>query len=208
MPQLVFVCGNTGSGKSTLTELLAKELSAVPYVSVAEKNPYLTDFHADGRAWGFHVQLHYLVRHLRDSLSIAVETRTIVRDRSFYEGAEVYARELLETNCMTDRDYSLYRSLYETFLPMLPRPTVVIYLRSTPQLLLRRIALRARRNEQPYMTEDRLIRLNALYEAWIRTLTVCPVVTVDNDDYEFVKNGNDLSTIVQMVTRVLGSPAT
>lgn len=199
---LICICGNTGSGKSTLTKLIATALGCLPLVEVAQGNPYLDDYLLDPSQWGFHVQLHYLVRHLKDSPLIRESKITIIRDRSFYEGAEIYAKELLTSGRMSRRDYDLYQSLYELLLPNLPIPDALIYLCGDPETLLSRISRRSRQNEDR-ITKARLETTCQLYDAWIRDFVTCPVIKVTIADRDFLHRPAEISFLLSELKRVL-----
>lgn len=198
MAHFVVISGNSGVGKSTLTRLLGERLNWTSFVDNSEANPYLTEFLEDMRVCGLHVQLFYLARHFRDSISIELADRSIVRDRSFYEGAEIYARNLYQEGKLSERDWRLYRSLYEPIVAKLPVPNLMIYLRASVPLLMRRIAKRARRNEHTY-TPEYLAQLNELYERWVQSVTVCPVLSVDVDSLDFLERPQDLDSLVEQI---------
>lgn len=195
MAHFIVISGNSGVGKSTLTRLLAERLNWSALIDHAERNPYLFEFLEDMRFWGLHVQLFYLARHFRDSHSIESTDRSLVRDRSFYEGAEIYARNLHQEGKLSERDWRLYLSLYEPMISRLPVPNLMIYLQASVPLLMRRIAARARRNKHAY-TPEYLTQLNILYERWINSFTLCPVLSVNVDSLDFLETPTDLDNLV------------
>ncbi|MGQ9584338.1 MAG: deoxynucleoside kinase [Anaerolineae bacterium] len=194
MKKFIAVAGNVGVGKSTLTERLSAFLCWEPFYEAVDDNPYLADFYKDMRAWSFHSQVFFLSRRLQHHRQILERPGTVVQDRTVYEDAEVFARNLYLQGYMSDRDYRSYRDLYESVIQVLPPPDLVIYLRASVPTLLERIRLRGRDFEKG-ISDEYLGQLNALYEEWIEGFTLCPVLTVPADALDFVQNLEHLELI-------------
>ncbi len=173
-----------------------------PFFEAVEDNPYLPDFYKDMRAWSFHSQIFFLSRRLQHHRQILERPGTVVQDRTVYEDAEVFARNLHLQGYMSDRDYASYRALYESVIHILPPPDLVIYLQASVPTLLERIRLRGRDFEQDIRPEY-LEQLNVLYEEWIENFTLCPVLTVPTDHLDFVQNHAHLELIGQKVLEKL-----
>jgi len=203
-PELICISGNTGSGKSTLTRVLAATTGWRAFVEDANTNPYLAEYLSSPTDWGLHVQLHYLARHLKDSESIRAARVPVVRDRSFYEGAEIYARELYASGLISERDYRLYWSLYEPIVALLPQPTVLLYLYASPDLLISRISQRARTNEH-LISRDRVETTCRLYDEWIGGFKTCPVVRVDIADHDFLHDPNSVQYVLSRIREATDS---
>ena len=194
MKHFIAIAGNIGVGKSTLTGMLARQLGWEPFYEAVEDNPYLADFYQDMRQWSFHSQIFFLSRRLRHHRALLDHPNSVVQDRSVYEDAEVFARNLYRQGNMGERDYKSYRELYEVLTMFLPSPDLVVYLRASVPTLQRRIALRGREYERE-ISADYLSQLNDLYEEWTANFTLCPVLTVPADDLDFVKNHLHLDLI-------------
>jgi len=194
--KFITVAGNIGVGKSTLVEMLCARLGWEPFFEGVVDNPYLADFYADMAAWSFHSQVFFLSRRLRDLRRLMDFPRTVVQDRSVYEDAEIFAKNLYRQGFIRDRDWKCYRELYEVLTELLPPPDLVIYLQATVPTLLRRIALRGREYEKN-IAPDYLAQLNELYEEWIASFKLCPVLIVPSDRLDFVANNGHLDLIVQ-----------
>lgn len=165
------------------------------FIEPADANPYLEEFLEDMGSWGLHVQLYYLARHLRDARLIDSDSNSAVRDRSFYEGAEIYARNLRRDGKLSERDWRLYRSLYDAILPQLPVPSLLIFLRAGAPFLNSRVQERGRRNEES-LTADLLAKTNDLYDEWINSFTLCPVLRVQAEDFDFLNSSSDLDQLI------------
>jgi deoxyadenosine/deoxycytidine kinase len=195
MKKFVAVAGNIGVGKSTLVQLLSSRLSWEPFYEPVGDNPYLADFYGDMRSWSFHSQIFFLARRLRSHRQLIDHPTSAIQDRSVYEDAEIFARNLFLQGNMAEREYQCYWELYQVLSEFLPPPDLVVYLRATTDTLRRRIALRGRDYEQQIHPEY-LEQLNALYQSWIDNFTLCPVLTVPSDDLDYVAHSTHLDLIV------------
>jgi len=195
MKKFVAVAGNIGVGKSTLVQLLSSRLSWEPFFEPVGENPYLADFYGDMRTWSFHSQIFFLARRLRSHRQLIDHPTSAIQDRSVYEDAEIFARNLFLQGNMAEREYQCYWELYQVLSEFLPPPDLVVYLRATTDTLRRRIALRGRDYEQQIHPEY-LEQLNALYQSWIDNFTLCPVLTVPSDDLDYVAHSTHLDLIV------------
>ncbi|MBN1265414.1 MAG: deoxynucleoside kinase [Anaerolineales bacterium] len=202
MKHFVAVAGNIGVGKSTLVEMLSNRLNWKPFYEPVGENPYLADFYRDMHAWSFHSQVFFLTRRLRAHKDLISHPTSVIQDRSVYEDAEVFAKNLFLQNNMLERDYLSYRELYLVLSEFLPPPDLVIYLRASTATLLQRITRRGRSYEQQIQSEY-LDQLNQLYEDWIETFTLCPVLTVPADDLDYVSYSSHLDLIVSKIREKL-----
>jgi len=198
MKRFVAIAGNIGVGKSTLTELLSEELGWEPFFEAVNDNPYLPDFYENMERWSFHSQIYFLSRRLRHHWQLLQRAYSVVQDRTVYEDAEVFARNLYRQGSMEERDYQSYCELYDVVTTVLPPPDLIVYLRASVDTLRDRIRRRGRSYEQNISTTY-LERLNELYEAWIREFSLCPVLTVPSDTLDFVTNHEHLDLIAATV---------
>jgi len=205
--RFVAVAGNVGVGKSSLTGLLAERLGWEPFFEAVDDNPYLADFYRDMRSWAFHSQVFFLSRRLRHHHELLSRPHSVIQDRSVYEDAEVFARNLYEQGSMDDRDYGSYRELYEILCALLPPPDLVIYLRADVPTLRERIRQRGREYEQS-IDPAYLVRLNRLYDAWMQGFSLCPVLTIETDNLDFVRQPQHLSLVLTAVADRLAGKAT
>ena len=202
MKKFIAVAGNIGVGKSTLVEMISPRLDCQPFYEPVAENPYLADFYKDMPAWSFQSQIFFLTHRLRIHHDLLHASGSVIQDRSIYEDAEVFARNLYVQGNMVERDYETYRSLYITLSETLPPPDMVIYLRASVPTLMNRIALRNRDYERS-IAPAYLENLNGLYESWIQNFTLCPILTVPADDLDFVEHPRHLDLIAQKVNEKL-----
>ena len=202
MKKFVAVAGNIGVGKSTLVGMLCRRLGWEPFYEPVTDNPYLPDFYQDMQTWAFHSQVFFLTHRLRAHRKLLDHPTSAIQDRSVYEDAEIFANNLYRQSQISDRDYATYHELYQVLSEFLPPPDLVIYLRASVPTLLRRIQRRGRDYEQE-INPDYLAQLNELYETWINSFGLCPILTVPADDLDYVEHPGHLDLIVDKVQEKL-----
>lgn len=202
MKRFVAIAGNIGVGKSTLAALLSERLNWDPFLEAVDDNPYLADFYADMHRWSFHSQIYFLSRRLRHHWQLLQYANSVIQDRTVYEDAEIFARNLHRQGWMDERDYRSYWELYEVVTTVLPPPDLIVYLRASVPTLQKRIRLRGRPYEQS-IEAAYLEQLNELYEEWIHGFSLCPVLSVPSDDLDFVLNLDHLKLITDKILEKL-----
>jgi len=198
----IAVAGNIGSGKSSLTRLLSRELGWKPIFESVEDNPYLSDFYADMKRWSFNLQVYFLSNRFRSHKAITEGPESVILDRVIYEDAEIFARNLFEIGNMEERDYNNYVALYHVMTEYLRPPDLLIYLRANVDTLVRQIALRGRDFEQS-MKREYLEQLNGHYENWIENYRLGRLLVIESDALDFVNKKEDLRRVVGMIKKKL-----
>jgi deoxyadenosine/deoxycytidine kinase len=198
----VSVAGNIGVGKSTAVGLLADAFGWQPYYEFVADQPYLDDYYAEPRRWGFHSQIWFLSQRFEQQQEIADTPISVVQDRSMYEDYEVFVKSLLEQNILTHRDFRTYRRLYQALLHVATPPSLMIYLRATVPTLQTRIAGRARPAELK-IPASYLEHLNRRYEEWFRRFDICPVLTIGTDELNFIDRAEDRAQLIEQVRQTL-----
>ena len=198
MKKFITIAGNIGAGKSSLVEKMSQQLNWQAFYEPVAHNPYLADFYNNMPAWGFHSQVYFLTHRLRVYHDLRECSNSVILDRSLYEDAEIFARNLYLNGNMAERDYQTYKALYQSLLNFLPTPDLVIYLRASVKTLQQRIHLRGRDYER-YINSEYLAQLNQAYESWITSFSLCPVLTVPADNLDFVSRPQHMNLILSKV---------
>jgi len=201
-PYFLAVAGNIGAGKSSLTRLLAERLQWKPVFESVEDNPYLPDFYKDMKRWSFHLQMYFLANRFKHHRAIVESGESVIQDRSIYEDAEIFARNLHEMGNMDQRDYATYVSLFHVMMEFLKPPDLLIYLRASVETLLRQIERRGRSFEKS-IPREYLERLQTHYENWIKSYTRGPLLVLPSDSLDFVNRPDDADRIVKEIVRTL-----
>ena len=179
------IAGNIGVGKSTLTGILAERYRLHPVFEAVDENPYLEDFYLDMPRYAFHSQIFFLAKRLRQHLTEVNTNERVIQDRTIYEDAAIFARNLFEEGVMEARDYRSYCQLYQAIAAALRPPDLLIYLRAGVATLRARIAERGRGYETSIST-DYLARLNDLYERWVDGYDLSERLVIESDETDFL----------------------
>lgn len=202
MEKFIVIAGNIGAGKTTLVQILSERLGYTPFYEPHEENPYLADFYEDMQRWSYQSQVYFLTRRLKIHNDLLLAEGSVVQDRSLYEDAEIFARNLFLQGDLSKRDYSVYQDLYHILAALLPPPNLVVYLRASVDTLLQRIAKRGRDYEAG-ISREYLTRLNALYEDWMNAFNQCPVLIINTDDLDLVSSPQHVDLVVSWVQNKL-----
>ena len=198
----IAIAGNIGSGKSTLTQLLAKHYGWEPRYESVDNNPYLEDYYRDIHRWSFNLEVYFLKERFRDLLAIAESQHSIIQDRTIYEGVYVFMQNNKAMGNLSDRDYETYMELFEQMMSMVRVPDLMIYLRASVPHLVANIQKRGREYEQTIQL-DYLQNLNERYDDFIYHKYPGQVMTVNKDDLDFLHNPKDFAQIVDRIDRTL-----
>ena len=197
MPALkhIAICGNIGSGKTTLTEKLSKHYGWTPLYESVDTNPYLRDFYEDMTRWAFHLQIYFLNMRFRQTSEIRTSDKTTVQDRTIYEDAYIFAANLRKSGHISERDYQSYLDIFNSMINFVQPPDLMIYLKADIPKLVEQIGKRGRDFEYA-MRLDYLRNLNEHYETWIQGYTGGKLLTVEVNDLDFEENSDDFAFIV------------
>lgn len=194
----IAIAGNIGSGKTTLTGLLAKNFGWQPHYEDVDTNPYLPSFYEDMQRWSFNLQIYFLNSRFRQIVDIRKSGKNVIQDRTIYEDARIFAPNLHTMNLMTTRDYENYQSLFQLMSSFIQPPDLLIYLRADVPTLVRNIQKRGRDYEASIRL-DYLKSLNERYENWINSYTEGKLLIFDVDNINFQENAEDLGKIIEGV---------
>ena len=194
----IAVAGNIGSGKTTLTNMLSNHYGWRPHFEAVDDNPYLADFYNDMQRWSFNLQIYFLNTRFKDVVEILKSEETIIQDRTIYEDACIFAKNLHKMGLMSTRDFENYNSLFSLMLSLVKPPDLLIYLRSSVPNLVNHIQKRGREYEAGIRL-DYLQGLNNLYEKWIENYKDGKLLIVDVDEVRFEENPKDFSYIINNI---------
>jgi len=196
----IAIVGNIGAGKTTLTEMLAKNYGWDPLYEAVDNNPYLEDFYSDMKRWSFNLQIYFLNTRYRQIIDIQKGGHNIIQDRTIYEDAYIFAENLHDMGLMTTRDYENYAAIFDNITEFIKPPDLLIYLKASVPTLVNNIQRRGREYESGIRL-DYLSKLNDKYDKWIKGYKLGKLLIIDKDNIDFANNTEDLATIVQLVER-------
>ncbi|MBO5611775.1 MAG: deoxynucleoside kinase [Prevotella sp.] len=193
----IAVAGNIGSGKTTLTRMLAHRYGWTPRYEPVDNNPYLDDFYADMPRWAFNLQIYFLNKRFQEVVEISKSKDTIIQDRTIFEDARIFAPNLHGMGMMSDRDFNNYCDLFDLMISLVKLPDLMIYIRSTVPNLISQIQKRGRDFERSIRI-DYLAGLNERYEEWIKDYKG-NLIIVDGDNTKFESSSHDFQSVTDMI---------
>ena len=198
----IAVAGNIGSGKSTLTRMLARHYKWEARFESVDNNPYLEDYYNDIRRWSFNLEVFFLKERFRDLIAIQQANHTVIQDRTIFEGVYVFMQNNRDMGNLTQRDYDTFMELFTQMLELVRLPDLLIYLRASVPHLVGNIQKRGRGYEQTIQLEY-LENLNRRYEAFINQSYKGRVMVIDKDGLDFEHNTRDFAQIVDRIDSTL-----
>jgi len=194
----VGIAGNIGVGKTTLTEIIAKNFGWREFYESVADNPYLDDFYRDMHRWSFNLQVYFLHHRFAGQIEIMSSKKGVIQDRTIYEDVEIFARNLHQMKYMTDRDWQTYKDLFKNMAQFLRKPDLIIYLRASTDTLLSRIKNRDRDFEKD-ISPEYLHSLNISYDRWIKNCSDHKVLIIESDGFNIFNDNGRLQEILTQI---------
>lgn len=198
----IAIAGNIGSGKTTLTEMLAKHYGWTPQYESVINNPYLEDYYADINRWSLNLEVYFLKERFRDMIALAKSDKTIIQDRTIYEGVYVFVANNKAQGNMSETDFLTYMDLFNLMMSFITLPDLMIYLRASVPHLVSHIQMRGRDYEQS-ISLDYLQGLNQRYDDFIFNKYSGRVLTIDVDPLDFQHRPADFEFITNKIDSLL-----
>lgn len=193
----IAIAGNIGSGKTTLTKMLAKRYGWIPRFEPVDNNPYLDDFYHDMNRWSFNLQVYFLNKRFKEVVEISQSDENIIQDRTIFEDAKIFAPNLHDQGYMSDRDFENYSDLFNLMMSLVKLPQLMIYIRSSIPTLVKHIEKRGRSFEKSIRI-DYLTGLQQRYEDWIKNYKG-ELIIIDGDKLSFEDTPEDFRKVTDMI---------
>ena len=193
----IAIAGNIGSGKTTLTKMLAAHYGWTPKFESVDFNPYLADFYEDMERWSFNLPIYFLNKRFQDVVEISKHQEVIIQDRTIYEDARIFAPNLHAMGLMSTRDFESYSDLFDLMMSLVNPPDLLIYLRSSIPNLIAQIQKRGREYERSIRI-DYITGLNQRYEDWIKDYK-SRLLIIDVDNIKFENKPEDFQQITDKI---------
>ena len=182
----IVIEGNIGAGKTTLATALSKKFGGNLLLEQFQDNPFLPRFYKEPDKYGFMVEVNFLIeryRQLHDFQQLSLFKQFTIAD--FYFNKSL----IFSTKTLDDKEYELYKKIYQIINTQLPIPDLYIYLQQPIENLLRNIKKRGRPYEQT-IDETYLKKIDRAYLDYFKTVTDFPVLIVDISNANILDNKN------------------
>ena len=194
--------GNIGSGKTTFTRLISKSQNWIPFYEPVSDNPYLEDFYNDMPRWSFNLQVYFLHKRFEMHKKMSQMKMGVVQDRTIFEDKEIFAKNLYEMKKISQRDWENYSGLFASMVSFLKKPDLVIYLKASTDILLKRIQSRNRDFEKN--VDPGYIRtLNVAYDRWVEKEKRYPIIIINTDNFNIYKDQQSFKKIEKKILKTL-----
>jgi deoxyadenosine/deoxycytidine kinase len=195
-----YVCieGVIGSGKTTLSNILAEQFNCRVVLEEADENPFLARFYTERRSYAFQTQLWFLVSRFKQ-LSQMVSQQDLFHAVTISD--YIFAKDRIFASInLDDEEYSLYNTISGVMTSAIPKPDLVVYLQASDETLLRRIEKRGRSYEYN-MDPQYLNMLNKVYNQFFFNYNDTPLLIINTNDIDFVNSERDREEIIEQITR-------
>jgi deoxyadenosine/deoxycytidine kinase len=196
----IVIAGNIGSGKTTLTKMLAKHYGWDIRLESVTYNPYLEDYYKDMNRWALNLEVYFLKERFRDLLEIRKTTKPVIQDRSIYEGVYIFTANNHDMGNMSDRDFETYMGLFKSMMMVVEEPDLMVYLKASVPHLVDNIHKRGRGYEQN-MRLDYLKNLNDRYDKFFQRQYKGKKITIDVESLDFLHNKEDFAYITSAINK-------
>ena len=194
--------GNIGSGKTTFTRFISKSQNWIPFYEPVSDNPYLEDFYNDMPRWSFNLQVYFLHKRFEMHKKMSQVKLGVVQDRTIFEDKEIFAKNLYEMKKISQRDWENYSGLFTSMVSFLKKPDLVIYLKTSTDILLKRIQSRNRDFEKN-VDPEYIRTLNVAYDRWVDKEKRHPILIINTDNFDIYKDQQSFKEIEKKILKTL-----
>jgi deoxyadenosine/deoxycytidine kinase len=191
----IAIDGVIGVGKTTLVNMLAERFNGKSVYEIVEENPFLADFYQDPKRYAFQTQMFFLLSRYRQQQELPQRElfhQLLVSDYIFAKD-KIFAYLNLD-----DRELFLYEKIVKLMERDIPKPNLVIYLKSSPDRLMRNIKKRDRPFERD-MKYEYIDSLNKAYNNFFNFYRATPLLVINATGMDFVDNDKDFEKIVELI---------
>ncbi len=193
--QYIAVEGPIGVGKTTLTQLLAKEFNYRLVLEEAENNPFLPDFYKDQKKFAFQTQTYFL-------LSRYQQQRELNQQDLFKQGIVsdyIFAKDKIFASLNLSQDeLLLYESIYQLLDTRIAKPDLVIFLQASTEVLKERIKKRKIPHEK-HIHSEYLENLAQSYNHFFFSYNETPLLVVNCSEIDFANSPEDYQNLLNEI---------
>ena len=187
--------GPIGVGKTSLANLMTKELGARLVLEEFEENPFLPDFYKDPERYAFQTQLFFLLQRYRQQQELRqvdMFQKLLVTDYMFVKD------RLFASLNLGEKEMQLYDTVANLLERNVIKPDLVIYLQADTDTLMKNIAQRGREMETD-ITYEYIDALGQVYTEYFFRYQETPLVIINTNNIDFVHNEDDLKEVINYI---------
>ena len=187
--------GPIGVGKTSLANLMSKELSARLVREEFDENPFLPDFYKDPERFAFQTQLFFLLQRYRQQQELRqvdMFQKLLVTDYMFVKD------RLFASLNLGEKEMQLYDTVANLLERNIIKPDLVIYLQADTDTLMKNIAHRGREMETD-ITYEYIDALSQVYTEYFFRYQDTPLVIINTNNIDFVHNEDDLKEVIKYI---------
>lgn len=187
--------GSIGVGKTSLANLISKELGARLVLEEFEENPFLSEFYKDPERYAFQTQLFFLLQRYRQQQ----ELRQLDMFQNLLLTDYMFVKDRLFASLnLNEKEMQLYETVANLLERNIIKPDLVIYLQAETDTLMKNIVARGREIEQD-ITYEYIDALNQVYTEYFFRYQETPLVIINTSNIDFVHNSNDLKEVIKYI---------
>lgn len=199
----ITVEGPIGVGKTSLSKAVSQKFDYHLLKEIVDENPFLGKFYENIDEWSFQTEMFFLCnrfKQLSDINQLIEKQGPVVADYHIFKNL-IFAKRTLKP-----AEYDKYEAIYKILTADMPKPNMIIYLHASLDTLMKRIDMRGREFEKN-ITRDYMEQLASDYHEFIghfgKMHPEIPVIQLNGDELDFVKNEADLQHVLQIVEQKL-----
>ena len=194
----IVVEGNIGTGKTSLAGRLSADFNTRLILERFADNPFLPLFYEQPQRYAFPLELSFLADRYQQ-LNDELKSQDLFKQQTISD--YLLSKSLIFANITLKNDENqLYQRLFHIINPHLPKPDILVYLHKDISLLRNNIKKRGREYEQK-ITDDYLINLEKGYWEFFKQQDGFPILVIDTNNVDFLKNENDYEKIVELLEK-------
>ena len=193
----IAVEGSIGVGKTSLSKILSEKLKCKLVLEEFEENPFLAEFYKDPDRYAFQTQLFFLLSRYKQQIEfqqVDIFTKSIVSDYMFMKD------RIFASLNLNDKEMSLYNNVALILEKNMIHPDLIIFLQSDTDRLMSNIKNRGR-NYEMTMDWNYIDALNQIYNEFFFRYDKSPLLIINTNDIDFVKDKNDLKEVLDIIQK-------
>ena len=187
--------GPIGVGKTSLANMMAKELGARLVLEEFDENPFLPEFYKDPERFAFQTQLFFLLQRYRQQQ----ELRQVDMFQNLLVTDYMFVKDRLFASLnLNEKEIQLYDTVANLLERNIIKPDLVIYLQADTETLMKNIDKRGRDMESE-ITYDYIDALGQVYTEYFFRYQETPLVIINTNNIDFVHNQDDLQEVINYI---------